>query len=146
MSHQENTNNVPEEHRVHRAGAWLPADHRVHKKWLSGIIERVEKNPKELHPVLQEFKEMIENNTRIYILINSMFEEIPTKKPYKADPVGHKQVRDYHHMLELFNHILTTAPEWSDHEYSVGMVGTPFNAILDWPMVCISEELYMRHY
>ncbi|RYN39567.1 hypothetical protein AA0112_g3547 [Alternaria arborescens] len=134
MSHQENTRNVPEEHQVHRTGSWLPADHRVHKKWLSGIIERVEGNPKELHPVLREFKDLIENNTRIYILVNSMFEEIPTKKPYKNDPVGHKQVRDYHHMLELFNHILTTAPEWSDHEYSVGMVGTPFNAILDWPM------------
>ena len=138
MSHQENTKNVPEEHQVHRTGSWLPADHRVHKKWLSGIIERVEGNPKELHPVLREFKDLIENNTRIYILVNSMFEEIPTKKPYKNDPVGHKQVRDYHHMLELFNHILTTAPEWSDHEYSIGMVGTPFNAILDWPMVSIS--------
>jgi phosphatidylserine decarboxylase len=127
MSHQENTKNVPEEHQVHRIGSWLPSDHRVHKKWLSGIIERVEGNPKELHPVLREFKDLIENNTRIYILVNSMFEEIPTNK----------QVRDYHHMLELFNHILTTAPEWSDHEYSIGMVGTPFNAILDWPMVSI---------
>ncbi|KAI4911872.1 hypothetical protein J4E90_006689 [Alternaria incomplexa] len=134
MSHQENTKNVSDDHRVHRTGSWLPADHRVHKKWLAGIIERVENNPQELHPVLREFKDMIENNTRIYMLINSMFEEIPTKKPYKNDPVGHKQVRDYHHMLELFNHILSTAPEWSDHEYSVGMVGTPFNAILDWPM------------
>ncbi|KAI4950984.1 hypothetical protein J4E86_007493 [Alternaria arbusti] len=134
MSHQENTKNVPDEHRVHRTGSWLPADHRVHKRWLAGIIERVENNPQELHPVLREFKDVIESNTRIYMLINSMFEEIPTKKPYKSDPVGHKQVRDYHHMLELFNHILTTAPEWSDHEYSVGMVGTPFNAILDWPM------------
>jgi phosphatidylserine decarboxylase len=37
-------------------------------------------------------------------------------------------------MLILFNHLLTTAPEWSDRSYSVGMVGTPFNAVLDWPM------------
>ncbi|EOA81480.1 uncharacterized protein SETTUDRAFT_35314 [Exserohilum turcica Et28A] len=134
MLHQANTKNVPHEHQVHRTGSWLPSDHRVHKKWLSGIIERVENNPKELHPVLQEFKDLIENNTRIYIFVNSMFEEVPTKKPYNNDPTGHKQVRDYHHMLELFNHILTTAPEWNDHEYSVGVVGTPFNAILDWPM------------
>ncbi|CAE7206031.1 Phosphatidylserine decarboxylase [Pyrenophora teres f. teres] len=134
MSHQENVKNVPKEHHVHRTGSWLPSDHRVHKAWLSDIIERVENNPKELHPVLQEFKDLIEKNTRIYILVNSMFEEIPSKKPYRNDPVGHKQVRDYHHMLELFNHILKTAPEWSDQEYSVGMVGTPFNAILDWPM------------
>lgn len=37
-------------------------------------------------------------------------------------------------MLKLLNHILTTAPHWSDKSESVGMVGTPFNAILDWPM------------
>jgi phosphatidylserine decarboxylase len=37
-------------------------------------------------------------------------------------------------MLELFNHILHHAPEWSDNEYGIGMVGTPINAILDWPM------------
>ena len=135
MSHQENAKNVPKEHHVHRTGSWLPSDHRVHKAWLSNIIDRVENNPKELHPVLQEFKDLIEKNTRIYILVNSMFEEIPSKKPYRNDPAGHKQVRDYHHMLELFNHILKTAPEWSDQEYSVGMVGTPFNAVLDWPMV-----------
>lgn len=140
MLHQANTKNVPHEHQVHRTGSWLPSDHRVHKKWLSGIIERVENNPKELHPVLQEFKDLIENNTRIYIFVNSMFEEVPTKKPYNNDPTGHKQVRDYHHMLELFNHILTTAPEWNDHEYSVGVVGTPFNAILDWPMVSMLSD------
>jgi len=134
MVHQEQVDHVPHEHRMHRPGNWLPSDHRVHKDWLADIIKHVEDNPKDLHPVLQEFKALIEENTRIYLLVNSMFEEVPSKKPYSQDPVGHKQVRDYHHMLELFNHILTTAPSWNDREYSVGMVGTPFNAILDWPM------------
>jgi phosphatidylserine decarboxylase len=106
----------------------------VHKDWLNSIISQVETKPQDLHPVLQEFKDLIENNTRIYLLVNSMFEQIPIKKPYSSDPTGHKQVRDYEHMLQLFNHILTTAPSWNDKSYSVGMVGTPFNAILDWPM------------
>jgi phosphatidylserine decarboxylase len=133
-SHQENVDNVPHEHRVHRAGSWLPADHRVHKSWLEKIIENAKVDPKDLHPVLKEFKKLIEENTRIYMLVNAMFDEIPTKKPYNQDPVGHKQVRDYPHMLELFNYILTHAPDWSDSEYGIGMVGTPVNAILDWPM------------
>jgi len=133
-SHQENVDDVPHEHRMHRTGSWLPSDHRVHKNWLDNIIKKAETDPKDLHPVLKEFKKLIEENTRIYLLVNSMFEEIPTKKPYNQDPVGHKQVRDYPHMLELFNHILTHAPEWSDSEYGIGMVGTPVNAILDWPM------------
>jgi phosphatidylserine decarboxylase len=37
-------------------------------------------------------------------------------------------------MLELFNHILNHAPEWSDSEYGIGMVGTPVNGILDYVM------------
>ncbi|KAF2997356.1 hypothetical protein E8E13_003887 [Curvularia kusanoi] len=133
-THQDSAKDVPKEHHVHRTGSWLPADHRHVRDWISDIIEHVDKNPKDLHPVIKEFKELIENNTRIYLLVNAMFEEIPTKKPYANDPEGHKQVRDYQHMLELFDHLLTTAPSWSDRNYSVGMVGTPFNAILDWPM------------
>ena len=109
-------------------------DHRHVRDWVSEIIEHVDKNPKDLHPVIEEFKKLIEGNTRIYLLVNTMFEEVPSKKPYANDPAGHRQVRDYQHMLELFNYLLTTAPSWSDREYSVGMVGTPFNAILDWPM------------
>ena len=85
-------------------------DHRHVKDWISDIIKHVDKNPKDLHPVIKEFKDLIENNSRIYLLVNGMFEEIPSKKPYANDPVGHKQVRDYQHMLELFNHLLTTAP------------------------------------
>lgn len=106
----------------------------MHKDWLNEIIDNVDDNPKDLHPVLKEFKELIENNSRIYLLVNAMFDEIPSKKPYSQDPSGNKQVRDYHHMLALFNHILTTAPYWNDKDYSVGIVGTPFNAVLDWPM------------
>ena len=101
---------------------------------MESVIEKVDANPKEYHPVIKEFKSLIETNTRIYLLVNSMFEQIPSKKPYSSDPVGHKQVRDYEHMLMLFNHLLTSAPEWSDSSYGIGMVGTPFNAILDWPM------------
>ena len=94
----------------------------------------MDKNPKELQPVLKEFKELIEGNTRIRMYFESMFEEVPTKKPYSKDPTGHKQMRNYHHMLEILNHILTTAPTWTDAAADVGMVGVPMNAIFDWPM------------
>ncbi|KAK7188676.1 phosphatidylserine decarboxylase family protein [Paraphaeosphaeria sporulosa] len=134
MVFQDRVDDVPQEHQVHRQGQWLPTDHRIHRDWMNSIIEKVDANPKDYHPVIKEFKSLIENNTCIYLLVSSMFEEIPTKKPYSQDPAGHKQVRDYEHMLMLFNHILTTAPEWNDRSYGVGMVGTPMNAILDWPM------------
>ena len=117
-----------------RTGQWLPQDHRVHKEWLGGIIDHVDKNPKDLHPVLKEFKELIEGDTRTYLLFSSMFDQVPRKNPYSKDPTGHRQVRDYEHMLQLLNHILTTAPSWSDKSHKVGLVGLPINALLDWPM------------
>jgi phosphatidylserine decarboxylase len=37
-------------------------------------------------------------------------------------------------MLQVLNHIFTTAPEWTDAAESVGMVGVPLCAIFDYPM------------
>jgi phosphatidylserine decarboxylase len=46
----------------------------------------------------------------------------------------YKTVRDFDHLLVLINHVLSTAPRWTDAGHSVGIVGVPVNAILDWPM------------
>ena len=35
-----------------------------------------------------------------------MFTEVPEKKPYDRDPLLEPQVRDYHHMLKLINHLV----------------------------------------
>lgn len=37
-------------------------------------------------------------------------------------------------MLDVLNHILTTAPTWTTSAEKVGMVGVPMNAVFDWPM------------
>ncbi|KAL8695353.1 MAG: hypothetical protein Q9218_000112 [Villophora microphyllina] len=125
---------VPDEHRRTRTGQWLPQDHRVHQEWLSGIVDHVDSNPMDLVPVLQEFKSMIENDTYLYLLFTSMFQQIPNKPPYQKDPSGRSQINDYHHMLQVLNHILTTGPSWNDKSERVGLVGLPINAMLDWPM------------
>ncbi|KAI3325294.1 Phophatidylserine decarboxylase-domain-containing protein [Xylariaceae sp. AK1471] len=127
---------IPEEHRVHRLGAWLPADHRVQHDWLSKQIEHVDGHkPKELIPVLQEFKQFIEGNTRIYMYFNQMWTEVPLKKPYYNDPTGSKrQIRDYRHMLATLNHVFTQAPQWTEAAFGVGMVGVPMVCIFDYVM------------
>jgi phosphatidylserine decarboxylase len=117
-----------------RTGKWLPQDHRIHKEWLGDVIDHVDSHPKELHAVIKEFRDMIEEDTRIYLLFSSMFEQIPNKKPYNNDPTGHRQIRNCDHMLRVLNHLLTTAPSWSSNSERVGMVGLPINALLDWPM------------
>jgi phosphatidylserine decarboxylase len=114
----------------HRVGHWLPTDHAVMQSWLASLIEGVEQRPQPLHPVIEDFKALIENDAEIYMLFHQMFSQVPRRPPYDKDPTGQPQVRDYHLMLRLFNAILTQAPKFNKS----GLVGFPINAILDWPM------------
>ncbi|KAJ5484594.1 Phosphatidylserine decarboxylase family protein [Penicillium expansum] len=98
----------------------MPADHRAHKEWLGGIIKKVDdESEKPLHPVLEEFKELIESNTRIYMRLISMFKEVPRNKRYGHDPTGNPEIRDHSHFLHVINHLLTTAPSWTDKAHRV---------------------------
>ncbi len=96
-----------------RPGAWLPADNRVHREWLSRAIDHVDKHGEQkLIPVLEEFRAMIEDNPRMYMYFSEMWDEIPSKPPYQNDPTGKSQIRDYNHMLQVLNHVFGRAPEW----------------------------------
>jgi phosphatidylserine decarboxylase len=125
---------IPAEHHVHRTGGWLPQDHRAHQEGLANLIRHADNNHAPLHPVLRSFQDTIESDTRLYLLFTQMFDQIPKKKQYKKDPSGQKQVRSYHHMLRVINHILTTPPNWITQAEKNHVVGLPINALLDWPM------------
>ncbi|HWT12635.1 MAG TPA: phosphatidylserine decarboxylase family protein [Allosphingosinicella sp.] len=116
-------------HRLtHSLGHWMPRDRGVVEQWLGRLIDQVTRDPKPLHPIIADFKALIEDDPEIYMLFHMMFDEVPEK--YRDDPTGAPQVRDYHLMLQLFNEIMTRAPEYMDN----ALVGFPINAILDWPM------------
>lgn len=117
-----------------RIGKWLPPSHDSQLAWLRALINHVDKSSQPLHPVLQEFAHLIETNAKVYMLVTSMLRQVPEKKPYKDDPTGAPQIRDYRHLLQLLNHLLTTAPAWSDGSYRIGLIGLPINAVLDWSM------------
>ncbi|KAJ7203508.1 phosphatidylserine decarboxylase family protein [Mycena pura] len=137
MVHQHgDEHHIPDEHKnEQKPGAWLPADHRVQHEWLSRQVDHVDKHgAKPLIPVLQEFKNLIERNPRIYMYFTLMWDEIPRKPQYARDPTGKRQIRDYVHMLDVLNHILTKGPEWTDAAAGVGMVGVPFVALFDYVM------------
>lgn len=106
----------------------------MHREYLHRVKKHVAANPEPLHPVLQEFKDLIEGTPRIYMYFVQMWQEIPTKSPYNCDPTGAPQVRGYDEMLKMLNHILSRAPEWTDAAESVGMVGVPMCAIFDYAM------------
>lgn len=140
MSHNTNPHDakdkkVPDEHHVARRGGWLSQDKRHHHHYLKKTINHVDNNPKDLHPVLKDFQKEVENDARLYMLFNDMFAQIPNNKEYLKDPSGEvPQVRDFDHLLQVLNHILGTAPAWTDAGHSVGVVGVPINAVLDWAM------------
>lgn len=114
----------------YRVGQWLPSDQAHLNKWLQMHIKNVDANPGKLHPVIAEFKDLIETDPVIFMLFHQMFEEVPRKPQFRRTPAGAPQIRDYRHMLLLINAIMTTAPEYN----TTGLVGFPINAILDWPM------------
>lgn len=136
MVHQHgDEHHIPQHERIHKPGAWLPADHRVHREFLDRATKHVAKHPPEkLTPALEDFRELIETNPRVYMYFQQMFDEIPKKAPYYKDPTGMKQIRDYREMLHVLNHVLTRAPEWTDAAAGAGVVGVPMCAIFDFPM------------
>jgi len=116
----------------YNVGQWLPADQQVLEEWLTDLIRETDALAEDapLLPVIQELKELIENDPELFMLFTQMFEQVPQKPPFLTDPTGKPQVRDYRHMLVLMNHILTQAPEFN----KTGLVGFPINAVLNWPM------------
>jgi phosphatidylserine decarboxylase len=117
-------------------GHWLPADARHHRNFLSSFIGHVDsKTASDLHPVIRELEQTVERSTRLSMLFQLMLDQVPRGKQYLHDPSGEMpRIRDVHHLFQLLNHVLTTAPHWTDAAHGAGLVGVPVNALLDWPM------------
>ena len=114
----------------YRVGRWLPSDHAFLARWLEAMIHKAHTEPRPLHPVIADFRDLIESDPAIFMLFNQMFEQVPRRPPYNKDPTGKPQVRDYQHMLQLLNTLMTHAPEYDQ----TGLVGCPINTIFDWSM------------
>ena len=115
-------------------GEWLPSDQAILDNWVEALIEEVDvtvQSEKPLHPVIQEFKDLIDNDAEINMFFTQMFDQVPKK--HSKSPSGKPQVRDYHQMLRLLNAIMTRAPEFNKSQ----IVGAPICAILFWSMATI---------
>ena len=111
----------------YRVGKWLPSDQQVLERWLDDLVAKTDAGGDvPLLPVVEEFRQVIERDPEIYMLFAFML----TQTTRKLTPADTPQVRTVDHMLALFNHVMTHAPEYDD----TGLVGTPINAILDSAM------------
>lgn len=110
-------------------GKWLPSDQEFENKWIKKVYEEAKSEEnRNLLPPVHALKELIESNHYIWNLLEMMFDEIPQKDV--DTPAGTPQVRDYHELLLMLNRIIQRAPEFN----TTGLVGTPINAVLDYPM------------
>jgi phosphatidylserine decarboxylase len=88
----------------------------------------VAKKKTRLHPVVEEFKLLIETDPVLFMYFTQMFHEQPSFPPPWGS--GDIKLKSYEQMLVVIDHILTTAPAFD----TTAMVGCPINAILDFPM------------
>ena len=112
-----------------RLGGWLPVDPRHLSKWLESNIAEAEQRNASLHPVVREFRDMIENDPVMNMYFTLMFEQQPRSAPKPGS--GDVKLENHEQMLVVMNHVLTTSPTFD----STAMVGCPINAILDYPMI-----------
>ncbi|KAJ6487085.1 Phophatidylserine decarboxylase-domain-containing protein [Mycena vitilis] len=108
-----------------KSGSRLPVNYRVQYEWIWPQVEHVDKyGAPPLVPVLLEFQKFIESNARIYMYFTRMWDEVP-----RCASPGKPQIRDYRHMLDVLNYVLTKGPEWTEAAAGVGMVGVPIQGI-----------------
>lgn len=115
--------------RTSRKGEWLPADTEHLRRWLGRKRRIAKKLAADWHPVVREFQSLIESDPIIRMYFTTMFEQQPIRRMRSS--WGDAKLKNYAEMLEVLNHILTTAPEYNH----TAMVGFPINAILDYPMI-----------
>lgn len=83
---------------------------------------------------MQEFQDLIESTPRIHLLFEGMLHEVPRDDGYGHQLNGPPQVRNYKHLMQVLNHLLTTSPTYSDRKDRMTFVGLPFNNVLVWSM------------
>jgi phosphatidylserine decarboxylase len=116
----------PEAVEVKRSAGWLPEQDDL-EAWIEGHRKRVSAKADELvlHPVIEEFRQLIESEPVVRMLLNQMIEQVPATKPYRE-----RHLESLDEMLGMINELLTMAPEFGESS----TVATPLNAIFDWSM------------
>ncbi|BCR87409.1 uncharacterized protein ACHE_31396A [Aspergillus chevalieri] len=80
------------------------------------FIRQVKAKPERpLADVLRKFQQLIESEPSLGDLTNGMFNEVPRDGFYGHGLSGrYERVRDYQHMLELFNEVPDLPPRWNE--------------------------------
>jgi phosphatidylserine decarboxylase len=121
--------------RSHGMGRWLPHHQATLTTWVNRLIESAEHASagKEPHPVISEFRDLIDRDPVVRMYLTQMIEQAPVvKRP--ADPrlFFPVNLRSLDQLLRLLDHVLGQSLPFGGSEFP--FVGFPINAILDWCM------------
>ncbi len=109
---------------VRRKAGWIPADQDELETWLKGHQQRTDaRQDRQLHPVLVEFRQLIDSDPVIRMYVERMITEVPRSRSYRE-----RHLHSVAQLIDLIDEVLTSAPEYSTDS----MVMTPIGAIFDW--------------
>ena len=110
---------------------WLPTDYNVAAHMVATLFSDMPRvGEAGWHPVIQEFKALIDGDPVVRMAMTAMIDQIPAR--YKDH-----HPRNPHELLAQLNAVLTMAPTYIPPDglkQAVALVGTPFSAILIWTM------------
>lgn len=124
-------------HKRHRIGRWLPHQDDL-EDWLEGLVREVKSRSDRVrfHPVIEEFRELIDGDPIVRMLVTQMIEQVPHTRRYRQ-----RHLEGVEQMLLLINEVIGRAPEYNE----TGLVGVPLNAVLDWCMGTTAGFAAFRH-
>jgi phosphatidylserine decarboxylase len=121
----------PKHRRAYRIGGWLPHDKKAIRDHVNRIVQHAnDAQFASFIPQVQSLSDLIYNNPIVYMLFTEMLTEVPVLPPYDKDPSLQPEIRDVPTLLTALNYQVQNPIQYND---SV-QIGTPINAILDWPM------------
>ncbi|MFC3690229.1 phophatidylserine decarboxylase associated domain-containing protein [Aquipuribacter hungaricus] len=105
-----------------RHGGWLPDAQSV-QAWVEDLRREVaEAGEVPWHPVIGEFRELLDHDALVRMQLERMILEVPDDEQHRP-----RHLRDLPELLRLLNAVLSLAPEYSRDS----MVMTPVQALLD---------------
>ncbi|KAJ3952717.1 hypothetical protein N0V92_010834 [Colletotrichum tropicale] len=121
---------VPSPSLAHRIGGWLPHDPKSVQGHVKEILRRAKNANLPDAPPVKELRELLGKNPNVFMLFTEMLTEVPTRPPYNTIPGGGPEIRDLETLIQALNYQIQYPILYNDSP----QIGTPINAILDWPM------------
>jgi phosphatidylserine decarboxylase len=76
-------------------GPWLTSDQAFFDQWMAKLTREAKSSKEPLLPVIEEFKNIIEEDPQLYMLFHQMFEQVPQNEFFSKDPTGSPQIQNY---------------------------------------------------